>query len=116
MKIVRQGVFETNSSSTHSLSICSTEDFIKWKNGELFYCCDEDKFYTLEERNKMLLENNIDPEDLEHSDNYNDELYSYPITYDEFCDNICYGFEYFEEDAIIKGFGITIFGYCGYLS
>ena len=49
MKIVRQGVFETNSSSTHSLSICSTEDFKKWMNNELFYCCDEDKFYTLEE-------------------------------------------------------------------
>jgi hypothetical protein len=27
---VRQGVFETNSSSTHTLTICSKNDFDKW--------------------------------------------------------------------------------------
>lgn len=32
---IRRGVFETNSSSTHSLTICSKEDFEKFKNGEL---------------------------------------------------------------------------------
>lgn len=32
---VRRGVFETNSSSTHSLSVCSKSDWDKWKAGEL---------------------------------------------------------------------------------
>jgi len=31
---IRRGVFETNSSSTHSLTMCSEEEFEKWKVGE----------------------------------------------------------------------------------
>lgn len=34
---VRQGVFETNSSSTHSLTMCSEEEFNRWKAGELLF-------------------------------------------------------------------------------
>mgnify|MGYP004565480399 FL=1 len=34
---VRQGVFETNSSSTHTLTICSKDDFDKWKHGDVFW-------------------------------------------------------------------------------
>ena len=34
---IRVGVFETNSSSTHSLTICSQSDFDKWVNDELVY-------------------------------------------------------------------------------
>lgn len=32
---IRQSVFETNSSSTHSIAICSAEEYEKFKNGEL---------------------------------------------------------------------------------
>lgn len=34
---IRRGVFETNSSSTHSLTMCSVEEYNKWKSGELMY-------------------------------------------------------------------------------
>ena len=34
---VRIGVFETNSSMTHSLTICTEEDFDKWEKGELLF-------------------------------------------------------------------------------
>lgn len=34
---IRRGVFETNSSSTHSLTICSAEEFEAWKDGELLF-------------------------------------------------------------------------------
>lgn len=34
---IRFGVFETNSSSTHSLQICSKEDFDSWKMGKLYF-------------------------------------------------------------------------------
>jgi hypothetical protein len=37
MKQIRFGVFETNSSSTHSLTIVTLEDFKKFENGELWY-------------------------------------------------------------------------------
>ena len=31
---IRKNVFETNSSSTHSICICTEEDYNKWENGE----------------------------------------------------------------------------------
>lgn len=34
---IRQGVFETNSSSTHSITMCSESEFKKWMNGELYF-------------------------------------------------------------------------------
>lgn len=34
---IRQGVFETNSSSTHSLCICTKEEFEDFKNGKLLW-------------------------------------------------------------------------------
>ena len=36
-KQIRRGVFETNSSSMHSLTMCSEEEFEQWKNGELLF-------------------------------------------------------------------------------
>lgn len=32
---IRRGVFETNSSSVHSLTMCSKEEYKKWENGEV---------------------------------------------------------------------------------
>lgn len=34
---IRRGVFETNSSSTHSLTMCDEETFEKWKSGDLMF-------------------------------------------------------------------------------
>lgn len=60
-KQIRRGTFETNSSSTHSISICTEDEFTKWKNGELLYdeeteefvptnlLSDEDKLYAKED-------------------------------------------------------------------
>lgn len=33
---IRQGVFETNSSSVHSITMCNESDYEKWVNGDLF--------------------------------------------------------------------------------
>lgn len=41
---IRRGTFETNSSSTHSLTICDEYEFKKWKNGELLFDYWNDKF------------------------------------------------------------------------
>lgn len=37
MKQVRRSVFETNSSSTHSITICTEDEYDKFKRGELMY-------------------------------------------------------------------------------
>lgn len=34
---IRRSVFESNSSSTHSLTMCSEEEFEQWKNGKLLF-------------------------------------------------------------------------------
>lgn len=36
-KQIRKNVFETNSSSTHSLTICSKEEFDTWERGEILF-------------------------------------------------------------------------------
>ncbi len=36
-KQIRRGVFETNSSSTHSLTMCSEEEFEAWKRGDVLF-------------------------------------------------------------------------------
>lgn len=37
MEQIRRGLFETNSSSVHSLTFCTDDEYSKWKNGELLY-------------------------------------------------------------------------------
>lgn len=49
MKIIREGVFETNSSSTHSITMCMKSDYEKWKDGLLKFIPQEERFLTLEE-------------------------------------------------------------------
>lgn len=64
---VRQGVFETNSSSTHTLTICSKDDFNKWEKGEVFWVDNDwDKLHT----DKKF----VTPEELEElAEKYNEE-------------------------------------------
>lgn len=33
---IRRGVFETNSSSVHSITMCTKNEFDEWKNGNLY--------------------------------------------------------------------------------
>ena len=37
MKQIRKNVFETNSSSTHTLAICTEEEYKDWKNGKMLF-------------------------------------------------------------------------------
>ena len=58
---IRKGIFETNSSSTHSLVMCLKSDFDRWNNGEVLlftgsgWCHPDDNapqknhFYTKEQ-------------------------------------------------------------------
>ena len=48
-KQVRLGVFETNSSSTHTLTICTKKEYDKWKNGKTVLDEWTNKFVDIEE-------------------------------------------------------------------
>lgn len=69
MRQVRSSVFETNSSSTHSLTICSEEEFNNWKNGELLF----DRYDECLVQNKFVFE--MDKE--ASRDYYNTHKYTY---------------------------------------
>ena len=46
MRQLRRGVFETNSSSVHTLTICSKEEYEGWQRDELVYDSWEEKLVS----------------------------------------------------------------------
>lgn len=93
---IRRGVFETNSSSTHSLTLVAKEDFDKWKKGELLFAKYEEDFKT--------------PEEVAKLEEYDRNDYE---TYSEYYDNIC--LETFESTFTTKsGDEVIAFGAYGY--
>ncbi len=46
---VRRGVFETNSSSTHSITMCTNEEYQKFLKGELYISELRDELLSLEQ-------------------------------------------------------------------
>lgn len=105
MKIqIRRGVFETNSSSVHSLCICSKDDYDRWKNGELFYKYFSDK---LVEDSTEVQQNREDYLKHESCNDY--------MTYEEFQNYVNKYYETYEERYIHKsGDEIVVFGYYGH--
>jgi hypothetical protein len=98
MKTIRNLIFETNSSSTHSITIIDMIDYEKWKEDKtLCYDFDNKELISLEERNKIIEDyikdyrtmydiDKIDTPILEEDiQSYiNDNLYDIPLTYKEF--------------------------------
>jgi hypothetical protein len=61
---IRLGVFETNSSSMHSLVMMSKEDFEKFKNGEMFWY--EDEILSKEQIIERIKENYPEGKNLDY--------------------------------------------------
>ena len=66
-KQIRVGVFETNSSMTHALTICTEEQYEKWQNGEIFWDNWHDRMET-KSREELMKEF----EEYEYRDRYED--------------------------------------------
>lgn len=120
-KQIRHGVFETNSSSVHSLTMCSSDEYKKWESGELLYWEDEDKFVSREEAIKELKEKKSWNGSLMHPYvNWEDEEEVNEIfeeerikTSEDFFNDGWY--ETFEQSYTTpKGEGIVAFGYYGH--
>ena len=94
MKLIRRGTFETNSSSTHSITMCTESDFDKWKNGEMYWNRWNEELVPKEEVEKL-------------EDEYGDKIY---YTYEEFN-----SYDYLEYETFEDHFnGVAAFGYYGY--
>lgn len=109
MKIqIRRGVFETNSSSVHSLTICTEAEYNDWACGKVYFDKWNERFITKDEIPEKFKNANYETEeDLEIAlredgictiDNFNDDY-----------------FEYFEQTYTTPGGEkIIAFGYSGY--
>lgn len=122
---IRRGVFETNSSSVHSLTMCDKTEFEKWKHGELLFWKNQDKFCTkadlIEELqnyryswgDKRLVYPDIDWSDYKQVHNVfsDEEIYDY----DTFLYDNKYGYEtYWDYFTTKSGDEVVAFGYYGH--
>lgn len=95
---IRREVFETNSSSVHSLTMCTKSDYDKWVNGEYVYDRCEEKLIPVTEE----IQKSIDSGDYEY------------LTSEKF-DEVFEDYDYFEESFTTpSNEQIIAFGYSGY--
>ena len=96
---VRRGVFETNSSSVHSITMCTKSDYKKWENGELVFNKWSKKLVPITDEIKKSMD-------------ANEKIY---LTYEQFNDWEYLEFETFFDSMITPGGEqIVAFGYSGY--
>lgn len=111
MKTIRKGVFETNSSSTHSICICTDEELEAWKNNEIFWDDYNSEFISKKDllRDTTRTEGETDEDLLE-------ELLRNPRGFDvETFDSYGEDYETFMYDYLTpKGEHINIYCYYGY--
>lgn len=86
---VRKNVFETNSSSTHSLVMAVDSEFSKWENGEVYYCSHWYSWSRPEDKNKFVAGHFYPVEEVDaYFESIDEERDTYDFsTYDEFCDS-----------------------------
>lgn len=123
---VRHGVFETNSSSTHSITLCKKSEYDAWVNGEV-YLNDGWWVKELENRDKKFLTREEAVKLITDSGHYKDtdlysldeaellEIFNDEEIYDtEWYDNMCEYYETYEVKYTTEsGEDIIAFGYYG---
>lgn len=120
MRLVRKNVFETNSSSTHSITMCSESDFDKWKKGEMYWNRWNEELVPKEEVEKEMAKlkeefisehPDYDKDDIDWEEQLEDYLNSDKeyYTYEEFNNYNYIEYETFEDSYD----GVVAFGYYG---
>lgn len=109
---IRNNVFETNSSSTHSICITTKNKFQEWVNGNVYYSswCDKfvDKDEVINEANKIKSEYYNEDDDVNRI--RQDEVGAY--TFEEIVNDNC--LTYFQEEYTSpSGDEIVVFGQYG---
>ena len=120
MRTIRIGTFETNSSSTHSITMCKESDFDKWKNGEMYWDRWNESLVSKEEVEKEMAKlkeefisehPDYDKDDIDWEEQLEDYLNSDKeyYTYEEFNNYDYIEYETFEDSYD----GVVAFGYYG---
>ena len=111
---VRKGVFETNSSSTHSLTMCSEDEFDQWKDGKLLYDTYNEELVSWKELFNTYRENEY------YNDKTDDEImdimceeYRF-LTFDQFASDEFLE-SYWDSYTTKSGEKVVAFGQFGYM-
>lgn len=100
-EVIRRGMFETNSSSVHSITMCSDDEYSKWKNGKAYF--DRYASQIVESTEKIEKEREEEGK------------YTQYLTYDEFHDWDYIDYETFSERYTTpNGETVVAFGYYGH--
>ena len=91
MKTIRKNIFETNSSSTHSLTILSDEKAEKWMNDECYMY--DNECYTLEETLDIMQDAFPETTKEELHEHRLDCFECYPVLYSEWQNLLSYNLE-----------------------
>lgn len=132
---IRMNVFETNSSSTHSLTMCSEEEFEQWEKGEVLFdawgsekfikalnLSDDDKKYAAQDYENQKNEFSKDWSELSESakEKYylkyaqeNNIIDENATTYEEYMED-CYLETFVDRYTSKSGDRIVAFGRYGY--
>lgn len=119
-EVVRRGLFETNSSSVHSITMCSDDEWTKWVNDEVYFDRVVKKFYEpnqdIERARKC--QSWDEAWDLHASDKRNEyfnDCYHRFLTYEEFNDWEYIDYKTYDtEYTTDKGETVHAFGYYGH--
>ena len=99
MKQIRRNVFETNSSSTHSITMCMKSDYDKWVAGELVWNRWGDELVPI----TPTVKESMDADEREY------------LTYEQFNDWDYLDYETFKDEYTTpNGEKVISFGYYGY--
>lgn len=101
---VRRNIFETNSSSVHSLTLVDECDYEKWKRGELVYSRWNDEFITSEEAENEIRRGCNHYYEYEHCQ---DCMKEHGICYDYQCEG------YYTYEGFFDDYDSYLESYCG---
>lgn len=111
---IRRNTFESNSSSVHTITMCSGDEYEKWKRGELYYEKWDDYFVSKEDiKNEVIKDTSYtgsltDFEEILAFYKKNHKI----VTEEEYFNN-CYYETYYETYETNSGETVVAFGYYG---
>lgn len=104
---IRRNVFETNSSSTHSITICTSDEYQKWADGEMLLvvdsCMTDKQFVTIDEAKDIVRKYELEDANAYKWDSPLDDYY-----YENDIEN---GVRYTHIDAVPEDLVIPYLGY-----
>lgn len=111
---IRRNTFESNSSSVHTITMCSGDEYERWERGELYYEKWDDCFVSKDDIKNEAIKN---PSYVGSLTDFEEMLAFYKkhheiVTEEEYFNN-CYYETYYETYETNSGETVVAFGYYG---